>query len=170
MTFLTTRFTNETLAENLRYRDTHQHACIYGLGIAISEKHQEPFYVLEMNNTTNELVGIGQITKTTIPRTHIYSNPYYNRYIYKGTRYIPASQIPPPLKQELEQRLFQGKSHLKRGKSMTQFPPKWLKQEYYDFMLGVPSPSAGGSALIGGPIEGFAPQGRGCSTLSRGDA
>ena len=134
MTFLTTRFTTETLAENQRYRDTHQHACIYGLAVAISDKHQEPFYVLEMNNTTNELVGIGIISKTTLPRQPIYSNPYYNRYIYKGNTYIPADQIPSPLKQELEAKLFRGKGHLKRGKSMTQFPPKWLKKEYYDMI------------------------------------
>ena len=148
MTFLTTRFTNETLAENLRFRDTHQYACIYGLCVAISEKHQEPFYVLEMNNTTNELVGIGIISKTTSPRTQIYTNPYYNRYIYKGTRYIPANQIPPLIKEELEQKLFHGKGHMKRGKSMTQYPPKWLKQEYYDLGVGVLAPSAANSASL----------------------
>ena len=149
MTFLTTRFTTETLAENLRYRNTHQHTCIYGLGVPISEKHQEPFYVLEMNNTTNELIGIGIISKMTIPRTQIYSNPYYNRYIYKGARYIPAEQIPKEMRQELEQKLFRGKGHLKRGKSMTQYPPKWLKQEYYQFMIGVAPPSDANSASLG---------------------
>lgn len=143
MTFLTTRFTTETLSENLRYRDTHQHVCIYGLGVPISEKHQEPFYVLEMNNTTNELVGIGIISKATIPRTQIYSNPYYNRYIYKGTKYIPSDQIPSAMKEELEQKLFHGKGHLKRGKSMTQYPPKWLKKEYYDFMGSCPHVALG---------------------------
>jgi hypothetical protein len=131
MTFLTTRFTNETLAENLRYRETHQIPCIYGLGIDISPKHQEPFYVLEMNNSTNTLVGIGIISKTTHPRQRIYSNPYYNRYIYKGTNYIPADKIPQEMREEMETKLFKGKGHLKRGKSMTQYPPKWLKIEYY---------------------------------------
>jgi hypothetical protein len=87
-----------------------------------------------MNNTTNEIVGIGVISKTTISRTNIYSNPFYNRYIYKGHVYIPANQMPPLMKLELEQKLFHGKGHMKRGKSMTQYPPKWLKQEYYDFM------------------------------------
>jgi hypothetical protein len=137
MTFLTTRFTTETFAENLRYRDTHQHACIYGLGVPISDKHQEPFYVLEMNNTTNELIGIGIISKKIQPRVNIYLNPYYNRYIYKGTRYIPTEQIPKEMREEMEEKLFKGKGHLKRGKSMTQYPPKWLKKEYYDFLLRV---------------------------------
>ena len=143
MTFLTTRFTAETLAENLRYRDTHQHACIYGLGVPISDKHQEPFYVLEMNNTTNELIGIGIISKRTQPRTQIYLNPYYNRYIYKGSKYIPAEQIPKDMKQEMEEKLFKGKGHLKRGKSMTQYPAKWLKKEYYDFMGSCPHVALG---------------------------
>jgi hypothetical protein len=136
MTFLTTRFTNETLAENLRYRDTHQETCIYGLGVPISDKHPHtPLYILEMNNTTNELIGIGIITKKIHPRVQIYQNPYYNRYIYKGNHYIPASEIPVTIREELETKLFKGKGHLKRGKSMTLFPSKWLKKEYYDMML-----------------------------------
>jgi hypothetical protein len=135
MTFLTTRFTNETLAENLRYRDTNQVACIYGLGVAISDKHpHEPLYVLEMNNSTNTLVGIGIITKKIHPRVSIYTNPYYNRYIYKGNHYIPAEKIPPDILEELEETLFKGRGHMKRGKSMTQLPPKRLKKEYYDFI------------------------------------
>ena len=135
MTFLTTRFTTETWAENLRYRETHQEVCIYGLGVPISDKHpHSPLYILEMNNTTNELLGIGIITKKIHPRVSIYHNPYYNRYIYKGNHYIPACDIPVLLREELEARLFKGRSHLKRGKSMTQFPAKWLKQDYYDYL------------------------------------
>ena len=135
MTFLTTRFTAETWAENARYRDTHQEACIYGLGVPISEKHPHgPLYILEMNNTTNQLMGIGIITKKIEPRVSIYYNPYYNRYIYKGNHYIPAEKIPLEIREDLENRLFRGKGHLKRGKSITQIPPKWLKNEYYDFM------------------------------------
>jgi hypothetical protein len=135
MTFLTTRFTTETLAENLRYRETHLEPCIYGLGVPISDKHPHgPLYILEMNNSTNELIGIGVITKKIHPRVPIYANPYYNRYIYKGNHYIPAEKIPLEIREDLENRLFRGKGHLKRGKSITQIPPKWLKNEYYDFM------------------------------------
>lgn len=137
MTFLTTRFTNETLSENLRARDTHQVPCLYGLCVPISPKHQEPFYVLEMNNSTNKLVGVGIITKKTSPRLSVYANPYYNRYIYKGTRHIPASDIPPDILEELEEKLFKGRGHLKRGKSITQFPAKWLRKEYYDWIEAI---------------------------------
>lgn len=135
MTFLTTRFTTETLAENKRYRETHLEPCIYGLGVPISYKHpHHPLYILEMNNSTNELIGIGIITKKIYPRVPIYSNPYYNRYIYKGNHYIPAEKIPVEIREDLENKLFRGKGHLKRGKSMTQLPAKNLKKEYYDFM------------------------------------
>lgn len=147
MTFLTTRFTRETWAENNRYRDTHQE-CIYGLGVPISDKHPHgPLYILEMNNTTNQLMGIGIITKKIHPRVSIYMNPYYNRYIYKGNHYIPASDIPTEIREELEARLFKGRGHLKRGKSMTQFPAKWLKQDYYDFVENYRNRNVNGSSL-----------------------
>ncbi len=148
MTFLTTRFTTETWAENSRYRDTHQERCVYGLGVPISEKHPYgPLYILEMNNTTNQLMGIGILTKKIHPRVSIYVNPYYNRYIYKGNHYIPASDIPLPIREELETRLFKGRGHLKRGKSMTQFPAKWLKQEYYEFVQSYLNIKESGSSL-----------------------
>jgi hypothetical protein len=38
------------------------------------------------------------------------------------------------MREELETTLFKGRGHLKRGKSMTQFPAKRLKKEYYDFV------------------------------------
>ena len=76
----------------------------------------------------------GVITKKINTRVQIYANPYYNRYIYKGNHYIPADKIPTTIREELEEKLFKGRGHLKRGKSMTQVPPKWLKKEYYDFM------------------------------------
>jgi len=148
MTFLTTRFTAETWAENKRYRNTHQEACIYGLGVPISDKHPHgPLYILEMNNTTNQLMGIGILTKKIEPRVSIYVNPYYNRYIYKGNHYIDALDISPTIREELEARLFKGRSHLKRGKSMTQFPAKWLKQEYYEVVQNYLSINVKGSSL-----------------------
>jgi hypothetical protein len=103
--------------------------------VPIAEHH--PFhnlYVLEMNNTQDTLVGIGIITKKRWPKEQVYENPYYNRYTYKGDLYIPASDLPPEFVRELEDRLFRGKSHMKRGKSMTQFPDKWLKKEYFEIL------------------------------------
>jgi hypothetical protein len=140
MTFLTTRFTEDTLRENLRARETHQIPCLYGLCVAISPKHQEPLYILEMNNTTNQLEGIGIITHQTRSRLRIYANPFYNRYIYEGSQHIPADQIPTSSRQAIEEKCFKGRSHLKRGKSMTQYPPKWLDLAYYDWIESVSKP------------------------------
>jgi hypothetical protein len=135
MTFLTTRFTNETLAENLRFRENNNVACIYNAIVPISDKHPyKDLYVLEMNNSTNKLVGVGIITKKIWPREPIYSDPSYNRYTYKGVKHIPVSLLPETMVQELEEKLFYGRGHLKRGKSFTQFPDKWLKPEYFEFM------------------------------------
>lgn len=135
MTFLTTRFTNETLAENLRFRENNHVACIYNVIVPISDKHPyKDLYILEMNNTENKLIGIGVITKKIWPREPVYSDPSYNRYTYKGYKHIPVSELPETMVQELEEKMFRGRGHLKRGKSFTQFPDKWLKPEYFEFM------------------------------------
>jgi len=135
MAFLTTRFTDETLCENMRYRLAHKVPCIYNLMVPIADHH--PFhnlYILEMNNTQDKLVGIGVITKKRCPKEQVYENPYYNRYTYKGDLYFPSGELPPGFVKEVEDRLFRGKSHMKRGKSVTQFPDKWLKKEYLEIM------------------------------------
>lgn len=135
MTFLTTRFTEETLLQNFRYRETHDIACIYNVIVPISDKHPyKDLYILEMNNTTNKLMGIGIITKKIWPREPVYVDPSYNRYTYKSDRYIPVANLPESMVQELEEKLFYGRGHLKRGKSFTQFPDKWLKVEYFDIL------------------------------------
>jgi sortase (surface protein transpeptidase) len=87
-----------------------------------------------MNNSQNIIVGIGIITKKIYPREKVYADPSYNRYTYRGKIYIPREEIPEWMIYELEQKLFYGRGHMKRGKSMTKFPDKWLKKEYYDFI------------------------------------
>jgi hypothetical protein len=138
MTFLTTRFTDETLKENLNYRMMHQIPCIYNLAVPISETHPyKNIYVLEMNNSQNKIIGIGIINKKIYPREKVYSDPSYNRYTYLGKKYISRESIPEWMIHELESKLFYGRGHMKRGKSMTKFPDKWLKKEYYDFMNNI---------------------------------
>jgi hypothetical protein len=135
MTFLTTRFTDETLSENFSFRKHNNIPCIYNVAVPISDQHPyKDLYVIEMNNSQNIVVGIGIITKKICPRERIYADPSYNRYTYKGKRYIPREEIPPWMIHEFEEKLFYGRGHMKRGKSMTKFPDKWLKKEYYDFI------------------------------------
>lgn len=126
---LTTRFTTETFQENKRYRDTHNIPCIYSSSLPISDKlPYQDYYVLEMNNSINRIMGIGKISKTLQPIAYIYSYKYYNRYTYKGT-YAKIFDSTLDLPQEykdiitrVEKKIFYGKGHLKRGSSFTSFP------------------------------------------------
>ena len=128
MTFLTTRFTTETFQENKRYRDTHNIPCIYSSSLPISDKlPYQDYYVLEMNNSTNRIMGIGKISKKLEPTETIYSYKYYNRYTYKGTTYAPINQeLLPQNYQEIitriERKIFYGRGHIKRGSSFTSYP------------------------------------------------
>jgi hypothetical protein len=124
---LTTRFTTETFQENKRYRDTHNIPCIYSSSLPISDKlPYQDYYILEMNNTTNRIIGIGKISKTLQPIAQIYSYKYYNRYTYKGTMYAEINDDLPEKYKEIiknvERKIFYGRGHLKRGSSFTSFP------------------------------------------------
>ena len=127
---LTTRFTTETFQENKRYRDTHNISCIYSSSLPISDKlSYQDYYVLEMNNSINRIMGIGKISKTLQPIAYIYSYKYYNRYTYKGSQYAPIIESELVLPQEykdiitrVERKIFYGKGHMKRGSSFTSFP------------------------------------------------
>ena len=41
-------------------------------------------YVLEMNNSTNKIMGIGRIKNKKYAREKIYKSGEYNRHVYKG--------------------------------------------------------------------------------------
>jgi hypothetical protein len=125
--FLTTRFTTETFQENKRYRDTHNIPCIYSSSLPISDKlPYQDYYVLEMNNSINRIMGIGKISKKLHPTESIYSYKYYNRYTYKGTMYAATEMDLPQEYQDIitriERKIFYGKGHIKRGSSFTSYP------------------------------------------------
>ena len=124
--FLTTRFTTETFQENKRYRDTHNIPCIYSSSLPISDKlPYQDYYILEMNNTANRIMGIGKISKKLEPTEQIYSYKYYNRYTYKGTKYAPIQELPEEYQEiitRIERKIFYGKGHIKRGSSFTSYP------------------------------------------------
>ena len=139
---LTTRFTTETFQENKRYRDTHNIPCIYSSSLPISDKlPYQDYYVLEMNNSTNRIMGIGKISKTLQPIAYIYSYKYYNRYTYKGS-YASIIESTLDLPQEykdiimrIERKIFYGKGHLKRGSSFTSFPVYPHEEDIADLIL-----------------------------------
>jgi len=139
---LTTRFTTETFQENKRYRDTHNIPCIYSTSLPISDKlPYQDYYVLEMNNTTNHIIGIGKISKKLYPPEIIYSYKYYNRYTYKGTLYAEIQNDDIDLPQQyqdiitrVEKKIFYGRGHMKRGSSFTSFPMYRYKEDIPDLI------------------------------------
>jgi len=131
---LSSRFSNDTWRENKTYRTRHNSAgCIYGCPLRISHKvHVNAFaYVLEMNNSTNRIEGVGVIRN--YPNVEqppwIYANNNYNRYIYEGEYRMDRDAIErydTDLVESIETICFKGKTHLKRGAGLTLVPKKLL--------------------------------------------
>lgn len=144
-----TRFNEETWLENSLYREKHNiKGCIYGSPNELSHKipNNACVYVLEMNNTTNEIMGIGKITNTFNYKTHrkhvykIYKDRNYSRYIYLGHQRIDKDEFTYELKLicwYLECWLFYGYgpldtpmrgTHFKRGMGINRLPLPLLKK------------------------------------------
>ena len=117
-----TRFTDITIMENYRYRETRKIPCIYCSPVPISETHRRDTYlfVFEMNNTTNQIMGIGLIQNVRqTDRTYIIYNAdelayNFNRYIYRGNYWLSRDQLPENIVEIFDKILFKGKTHLKR--------------------------------------------------------
>ena len=140
---VTTRFTNETWIEHQRWKEANNWTgCIYGVPSLISESSKIPInarvYVIEMNNDTNKIMGIGVICncfRANI-RCKIYNDKSYNNYIYKDKAYISRKAIKALDKRGfykifinyLEKMLFRGPSHMKRGYGFTSIAIKWKKK------------------------------------------
>lgn len=132
---VSTRFTNSTLNQNLKYRNLIN-GCIYG-----SPKHmcnkiasEALVFVVEMNNDTNKIAGIGLIRNIPCLKKYynIYDDCNYNRYVYKGNYHINRDELGRYNQQildSLEYILFKGKTHMKRGSGFTRIPDKLLNHE-----------------------------------------
>jgi len=117
-----TRFNEQTLHENRTYRESKQiQGCIYGTNMKIYEKYplNATMFIIEMNNDTNRIEGIGIIKNLiSLDKKHkIYEDGEYNRYIYKGKYWMSRDQmmrLNEDLVKLFEIILFKGKSNLKR--------------------------------------------------------
>lgn len=141
----TTRFNNETWQENQRFldglRDTDVSAkrmqCLYSCSVAIGEivPIAANVLVLEMNNETNQLLGIGLI-KNHAPlfqKYTMYSQEKYNRYSYYGAHHITRADMDDEeleLLRLLERYCFHGRRHQKRMDGIRLFPPDILYEIY----------------------------------------
>ena len=128
----TTRFNNDTYRQNERFRITHNiNGCVYGTPfempnyIPINGK----VFVFEMNNSKNQIEGIGYLYNRlyTRKRLNIYKDKNYNRYSYVGKHRVDREDMS---KKELanletiEDLVFKGYGHLKRGQGITSFTQK----------------------------------------------
>jgi hypothetical protein len=134
---LLSRFSNETLQENRRWKESNNFKCVYGSSVPISENLPLiEYFVIEMNIEENRIEGIGLIQNKRKRNIRIYSNPYFNRYIYTGNHFISIDTISEKDKEivkTLEKLIFYGKSHLKRG-GLTLFPPKLIKNDKVNYI------------------------------------
>ena len=131
-----THFDSKTYQENRDWcLQNNYKGCIYGTPISISNNIDPDckLYVLEMNNTTNSIMGIGIIVpgNRTIRRAKIYSDKNYNRFVYNSklridlqNDYVPLSIIKKIV--ILESMLFYGNRHCKRGHGI-QLLPLWIR-------------------------------------------
>ena len=134
ITIVTSRFNNDTWRENCEYRSRLKiQGCIYCSPQQLSTKiHPNSLvFVVEMNNSTNEIQGIGLVfNKIQFDRYYkVYQIGNYNRYTYKGDYYLDRASLTnycPAVVCILDYILFKEKTHLKRGSGLTQIPDKLL--------------------------------------------
>lgn len=129
------RFTNDTWKENRNFCLTYNIKTAYCSPIPISSKIPSDVLIciLEMNNETNRIIGIGLIRNKTTPKIWIYEHGNYNRNTYVGKRRIDRSEMTDTeekVMEILDSYCFKGNGHLKRGQGITSFPVKYLFESY----------------------------------------
>ena len=164
---LTTRYNEKTLLANRTFleKSSVKYKCVYSSPVEISEKIPigSKCIVLEMNNDTNRIIGIGLIEKTECKKKLCVQEwGYYNRVHYAGYFRMDREDLVLPidspnpvvstslsnpvvstslsnLKESqimeiLDALCFKGSGHLKRGKGLTMFPVSYL---YSNFERGI---------------------------------
>lgn len=139
----TTRFSNDTFIENKRFVENQLEEpwkCIYALPKKINSNDtplNSVFYILEMNNDTNTLEGIGIIKNYLYSHEPVYSMRSYNQYIYKGKKYISRESLDENMRKDIEKKLFKGSGHLKRGYGITKVPRDRLNKNEISYIFNI---------------------------------
>ena len=130
---LTSRFTKSTWRENELYMEKHKNiGCIYGSPDPISKSIMidTNIFILEMNNDTNKIIGIGLIRNQSVNgKLNVYSKGNYNRYSFIGKTRIDRSEMTE--EEDLVMKIFdilcfRGNKHMKRGQGLKSFPTELL--------------------------------------------
>lgn len=130
---MTSRFNNTTWEENVNYREGLNHkGCIYCCPVAVTQKipYESIMFVLEMNNDTNEIIGIGMVKNRAIrDKYKVYDNRNYNRYVFVGNYRIDRADMnddEESVMQLFDRLCFKGNKHMKRGQGLRSFPVELL--------------------------------------------
>jgi hypothetical protein len=126
---MTSRFNNSTWNENKAFLETKPKlGCTYCSPTRISKDIpiDSVMFILEMNNDTNKMMGLGMVINHPYYRKYrVYQNHNYNRYMFVGKHRIDRSSM-----DETEERImkaldiicFKGNHHMKRGQGLLSFP------------------------------------------------
>ena len=127
-----TRYSNQTWSERTSWlAENPDHACIYKSPVPIKSDipYEASLFVLEMNNDTNQIMGIGRIVnEIRADRSYrIYGDQNYNRYTYLGRQRLDRAVIMQRKEnacviETLERMLFYGARHAKRGQGIHELP------------------------------------------------
>jgi|TARA_Y100000992_G_C21273607_1_gene498493 hypothetical protein len=120
-----TRFNNDTFNEYINFiKNTNLNSCesVINTPVKINSTIQmnSTLYVLEMNNSTNKIMGICKIINKNYnnQKIKVYDQMCYNRYSYLGSKRIDRSNLNNIEKQIIrffDRICFKGKKHMKRG-------------------------------------------------------
>ena len=133
---LVTRFNNETWNQNVNYRIKHG-ICgyIYPSPRRIKETIPIQSYVivLEMNNETNQVIGISRVRNYVMADKyyHVYSDRNYNRFVYRGKERIDRTAMSKREEDVMkiwDALLFKGCNHMKRGSGFWEVKPERYKE------------------------------------------
>ena len=138
-----TRFNNNTFIEYTNQSTNEIQSTkkwIYNTPVKISETifQDETIYVLEMNNSSNIIEGIGIIKNKCITsrRYKIYSDQNYNRYSYNCLYRIKRKDLTEEeekIFKILDILLFKGSRHFKRGHGIQKLPIWIITNREFNF-------------------------------------
>jgi len=139
LTLTTIRFNEQTFNENYNYRIKHKDiGCIYGCVLKITEKLPlgSLILVVEMNNSKNQIEGIGLVRNIVrhynSNKVYDYDDYNYNRYMYSSKYRLDRSVLLfylPRIVEMFDDILFKGKTHLKRGQGIMCIGSKLLNKD-----------------------------------------
>ena len=146
---LTSRFNNRTWDENTHFRKNNgKLGCIYCAPMPITSEIpiDSILFILEMNNDTNKIMGVGMIRNHPICNKYfVYENGNYNRYVYVGKHRIDRNEMSEDedkIMRVFDILCFTGNKHMKRGHGLKTFPMDMLYRcskimDLVDFINGM---------------------------------